>query len=37
MRDRNILSIDLDEEEEEESFAGDLDSYTDTMSDFEDK
>ena len=37
MQDSNILSIDLDEEEEEESFVGDLDSYTDTMSDFEDK
>ena len=36
MFNRQLL-IDLDEEDEEESFVGDLDSYTDVMSDFEDK
>ena len=31
------LLVELSQENEEELFVGDLDSYTDTMSDFEDK
>ena len=37
MRGNYRLSVKLYEENEKEHFLEDLDSYTDTMSDFEDK